>query len=206
MHRLSSAFVLGYHGCDRTVAEQLLNGAAFTPSSNEWDWLGHGIYFWEANPVRGLEFSNQLQRWRAKTGKGPAINDPHVVGAAVDLGFCLDLLSSTGTQAVASAYIDLLKYCEEAGIDPPKNPGSPDSLFRVLDCAVINHLHSVRSAAGLPPFDTVRGAFMEGGRLYPGSGFHKKTHMQICVVNPSCIKGVFRVPQEDLQPLPASKT
>ena len=39
--------VIGYHGCDETVAEQLLDTGVFKPSTNAYDWLGHGIYFWE---------------------------------------------------------------------------------------------------------------------------------------------------------------
>lgn len=202
MHKLSSTFVLGYHGCDRSVAESLLNLTPFEPSNNEWDWLGHGIYFWEANPLRGLEFARTLQRWRTEKGRGPRIDEPYVVGATIELGYCLDLLSSTGTQAVLSAHKDFLDYCEEASISPPRNQGGSDSLFRMLDCAVINHLHTVRMKTELPPFDTVRGAFMEGGELYEGSGFQKRTHIQICVRNPSCIKGVFRVHPDELKPLP----
>lgn len=71
-------------------------------------------------------------------------------------------------------------------------------LLRKLDCAVINHLHQVRVSAGLPSFDTVRGFFLEGDRIYPGAGFLEKTHVQICVRNLDCIKGVFRVPENHL--------
>ena len=67
--------------------------------------------------------------------------------------------------------------------------------------AVINHLHSIFEAADLDFFDSVRGAFHEGGELYPGSGFTRKAHIQICVRSPSCIKGVFRVPTDQLAPL-----
>lgn len=50
------AFVLGYHGCDRSVGEALLAGRkTFVGSKNEDDWLGHGVYFWENNPKRALE-------------------------------------------------------------------------------------------------------------------------------------------------------
>ena len=41
------------------------------------------------------------------------------------------------------------------------------------------------------PFDSVRGLFSEGAPVYEGSGFRKKTHVQICVRNPNCIKGYF---------------
>jgi hypothetical protein len=57
LRRIASTFVLGYHGCDRDVDERLLRGTPFRPSDNEYDWLGPGIYFWETNPLRGLEFA-----------------------------------------------------------------------------------------------------------------------------------------------------
>ena len=78
MHNLSATFVLGYHGCDRRVGSALLDGTAqFTASQNEWDWLGSGIYFWEANPLRGVEFARE-QKSRGK------LSEPFVVGAVLD--------------------------------------------------------------------------------------------------------------------------
>lgn len=197
MHRLSSSFVLGYHGCDRQVGESLIDGAQFIASENDYDWLGSGIYFWEANPRRGLEFATQLQKWRK--GKANEIKEPFVVGAVVEPGLCLDLTTSMGIQAVAAMHADFLDYCKQAGIDPPKNTGGQDFLFRKLDCAVINHLHNIRVAAGLPSFDVVKGVFIEGSRIYPESGFFEKTHIQLCVRNFACIKGVFRVSEDQLQ-------
>ena len=40
------SFVLGFHGCDAKVGEAILRGNKphLTPSENEYDWLGHGIY------------------------------------------------------------------------------------------------------------------------------------------------------------------
>ena len=56
MHRLNTAFILGYHGCSVQVAEQLLSGAAkFKVSENNYDWLGPGTYFWQSNPVRAMQ-------------------------------------------------------------------------------------------------------------------------------------------------------
>jgi hypothetical protein len=192
LHRLSSSFILGYHGCDRQVAEELLNGTPFASSENDWDWLGSGVYFWEANPLRGIEFAREWQR------KGKII-DPYVIGAVVDLGFCLDLISSNGVAAVKSAYGDFLAYTEGAGVRVPKNRGGSDRLRRELDCAVINHLHKVRDATALTPFDSVRGVFVEGERIYSEAGFFQKTHIQICVRNVACIKGVFRVSDDQLR-------
>ena len=192
MHRLSYSFVLGYHGCDRKVAEDLLGGKDFKQSNNDYDWLGGGIYFWEANPARGLEFANELKNLK----RGPKIENAAVVGVVIDLGLCLDLTTSAGLQQVRNAHEKLVEIAETAGFPLPKN--SKDHSQRNLDCAVIRILHDVRKEAGEPPIDSVRGVFLEGEPLFEGSGFFAKTHIQICVRNPSCIKGVFRVPPGQL--------
>jgi hypothetical protein len=49
------------------------------------------------------------------------------------------------------------------------------------------------------PFDTVKGIFQEGAPIYQEAGFREKTHIQICVRDPECIKGVFRVPPRYLK-------
>lgn len=67
-----------------------------------------------------------------------------------------------------------------------------------LDCSVIERLHAIREANGDQPIDTVSGIFLEGRSLYENSGFYEKTHIQLCVSNPACIKGVFRVSDGDL--------
>jgi hypothetical protein len=187
--------VLGFHGCDREVAEKLLTGTPFNTS--DWDWLGSGAYFWEANPLRGLEFAHELQR---RSQSKSNVRDPYVVGAVIDLGFCLDLISSTGIHAVEGAYTDFVDYCRTASVPVPENSGGPDSLFRRLDCAVINHLHEVRDVTKLAPFDSVKGVFMEADPIYPKSGFNRKTHIQLRVRNLECIRGVFRVPDDQLKP------
>ena len=196
MHRLSTSFLLGYQGCDRDVGEGILNGDAFKTSKNDYDWLGWGVYFWESNPLRGLEFAKELQSRRS--GKNAPIKEPWVIGAVIDPGFCLDLLSSTGIRAVSAVYDDFVQVCDAAGISVPDNVGGADLLLRNLDCAVINHMHTVRELAGIPSFDTVRGVFLEGPRIYPNAGFFEKTHIQICVRNLACIKGAFKVPEEQL--------
>ena len=116
MHRLSASFVLGYHGCEASVAERLLKNQPFTPSQNTWDWLGSGIYFWEANPERGLEFASEVAARKGKKVKYPA-----VIGAVIDLGFCLDLTTSAGLQETRDAFLDLQKISQGAGVPLPEN-------------------------------------------------------------------------------------
>lgn len=179
--------MLGYHGCDLDVGERLLAGAAFKPSANDYDWLGPGIYFWEANPQRGLEFAQEVAS-RANSG----IKKPFVIGAVIELGLCLDLTTSAGVDWLRIAHPNLVDLIQVAGSQFPVNTG--DQLRRNLDCAVIQRLHAVLEERGFPAIDTVKGVFTEGPPVYPGSGFREKTHIQIAVRNPACIKGVFRVP------------
>lgn len=37
--------------------------------------------------------------------------------------------------------------------------------------------------------------FTEGKEISPGSEIKEKTHVQVCIINPNCIKGLF-VPKE----------
>jgi hypothetical protein len=64
LHQLASSFILGYHGCDKAVGEGILKGEPFKQSNNDYDWLGPGIYFWEANPIRGLDFAREAKKRR----------------------------------------------------------------------------------------------------------------------------------------------
>ena len=57
----STSFILGYHGCDLAVAEGVFFGdKKLLPSKNDYDWLGHGIYFWEHNALRAYH-KNHIQ-------------------------------------------------------------------------------------------------------------------------------------------------
>jgi hypothetical protein len=56
----------------------------------------------------------------------------------------------------------------------------------------VEWLHAiVEQDKTLPKYDSARALFSEGTPLYKGSGFREKTHIQIAVRNPACIKGVF---------------
>lgn len=193
MHRLSTTFILGYHGCDARIAKKLIDGEPFKASANDYDWLGPGIYFWEANPQRALSFAREASKRNPRNVRTPA-----VVGAVIELGLCLDLASEAGIKQARAAYTTLETLYEAAGVALPVNEGGPDDLLRKLDCAVISQFHAIREENGEPPVDTVRGIFIEGDPIYPNAGFKEKTHCQVCVCNPHQIKGVFRVPRSEL--------
>jgi len=162
-------------------------------SDNDYDWLGHGLYFWENNMLRAKYFAEEKQK------RNPdKIIEPAVLGAFIDLGYCLDLLDSAYLDLLKEFYTFLKETYENKGISLPINQpvgNSPDLLLRNLDCAVIESAHTFNRDHSKQEFDSVRGVFWEGNDLYPNAGFKEKNHIQICIRNPNCIKGFF-IPRE----------
>jgi hypothetical protein len=95
VYRKLPGIVLGFHGCDKKVGEAILSGKQkhLTQSSNLYDWLGTGIYFWENDPRRAMEFAQDAMN-RPILSQG-RIKTPFVIGAAIDLGLCMNLLDRT---------------------------------------------------------------------------------------------------------------
>jgi hypothetical protein len=191
-YEILPGLLLGFHGADQDTAERVLAGKEhLKPSKNSYDWLGHGIYFWEYSPQRAFEFATQAAQDRKLT-KGKVF-EPAVIGAVIDPGRCLNLLEASALAQLKQAYEALT--CLDT---PPKNVGGIDKLRRHLDCAVIEMLHAIRrqpdqkTGAMLPDYQTVRGAFWEGDVLYPEAGFREKNHVQLVVRDTACIKGYFR--------------
>jgi hypothetical protein len=123
-----SRIVLGYHGCEPAFADALLTGAKsvddWEPSQNQYDWLGHGICFWEYGPHRA----------RTWGGKGA------VIGAVLQLGVCLDLTDVNYTALLAVEFEVVKRWHGQQGLALPENREGR----RDLDCLVINELvHSV---------------------------------------------------------------
>jgi hypothetical protein len=183
-------FVLGYHGCDRDVGIKLVNGdIPFTHSEKDYDWLGHGIYFWESDPRRALEWA----QWKNSVGHCP---NPCVIGAVLDLGHCFDLVERENLDILSETFDAFAESRISAGLPLPRNEDSSkgasrNKVMRRLDCAVINHLHKTLDENELRPFDSVRGLFVEGEPAYEGGEIYRLTHCQIAIRNEACIKGVF---------------
>jgi hypothetical protein len=194
MYSTRSGLVLGFHGCDESVVWNVLKGkAVLKQSSNNYDWLGHGVYFWENSPSRAMEFAQHLQNF-PKRSKAVIIK-PAVIGAVIDLGACFDLLDYQNLQLLKTGY-QILSKTEKQKIPQNKSIGNEgDLLLRELDCAVIETVHSFKQQTGQSSFDSIRSVFYEGNELYPNAGFREKDHIQICVRNPNCIKGFF-LPRE----------
>ena len=185
--------VLGFHGCDKKVADQILSSSEnhLKRSENTYDWLGQGIYFWLNDPERAYD-------WACKTKERKKQEDfePYVIGAVIDLGLCLNFSEQRSVKLLQKAYENLNEALKVQGINVNaeyKNK-CPDEggfdIIRPLDCAVINYLHDMLKDKGII-FDTVCGYFQEGKEAFEGSGIREKSHIQICVRNTNCIKGYF---------------
>jgi hypothetical protein len=175
--------IVGYHGCQQEFANSILLG---TTSVNEWqksqnayDWLGEGIYFWEHSPTRALRWATE--KFQEQAG---------VIGALIQLGSCFDLLDEATTGLLAKAYPRFKASFDSTGESLPVNKGKAKKL-RHLDCAIINYYLDRLSLQDVP-VDTVRGAFLEGEPIFPGTTISAETHIQIAVRNVDCIIGVFR--------------
>lgn len=188
--------IIGFHGCRKKLQEEVAGGKkSLRPSNNNWDWLGDGIYFWQNNYDRAHDYATNPP-------PGVKIDEPAVLGAVFSLGNCLDLTDKK--------YIDIAKYAFETlkqsteiegtklptNHNPPDSKNSRDKILRKLDCAVIKRIHFEMEKLGEPPFDSVRGVFLEGDELYAGAGFWEKTHIQVCIRNPNLIRGYF-IPRKE---------
>jgi hypothetical protein len=189
------SFVFGFHGCDKSVCESIVKGdtQCLVHSTNDYDWLGNGIYFWENDPQRALEFAQFLKDNPSRNHQN--IKKPAVIGAAIDLGYCLNLMESASLFRLKESYDFLSDKFKAINRKMPTNTtgakGNIDLLIRKLERLVIQNIHEFLKESNMTPYDTVRGLFFEGEDLYPTAGFKEKNHIQICVINPNCIKAYF---------------
>jgi hypothetical protein len=207
MYDVRPNFIIGFHGCEESTRDKLIsNPNELVFSKKPYDWLGHGMYFWENNFTRAMLWAKE------KAEKGQ-FKKPSVIGAVIHLDYCCDFLDSKYIRLVQHYYTSFKNLTEISGDELPKNKDAPndpngDLLLRNLDCAVIEHMHQQifenwkkeieeKGNSSIRNFDTTRGVFTEGGPAYEGAGLFEKSHIQVCVRNPNCIKGFF-IPREEV--------
>lgn len=207
MYRERPNLMIGFHGCDEFVRDDLVNKPDNVKSSKEaFDWLGHGFYIWENNYARAVQ-------WAKDKARRGVLTHPSVVGVVYQLNNCLDFTDSEYINLLGTYYEIMKKEFELSEIDLPKNKNLPkdnnnDLILRELDCAVIQYLHqkveeeineqhAKNGYSALKRFDTVRGVFTEGGPAFEGAGIQTKNHIQICIRNLNCIKGFF-IPRKEV--------
>ena len=208
MYNVRPNLIFGFHGCDESVRNRLLNQPdEIVFSKEKYDWLGHGMYFWENNYERALQWAEDKKR----RGR---IKNPAVIGATLFLGYCCDFLDSAYLRILKDHFNLMSESYAVFGEKLPENRDLPydkykDKILRELDCAVIEGMHGeilFQSEANILSkgfsnnkiFDSVRGVFTEGGPVFEGAGILEKSHIQICIRNPNCIKGFF-LPRKEVE-------
>lgn len=188
--------IIGFHGCDLATFENVLyRHEGLLASHNSYDWLGNGIYFWENSFDRAEEWAiSYCNRYNSQHPNESA-KKPAVIGAVISLGHCLDLTDYGSSVILKTGYEILKLELSLIGKPLPINrnlAGNKDLLLRELDCAVIERIHQYNRENNERPYDSVRGVFVEGNPVYEDSGIMEKTHTQLCITNPNCIKGYFK--------------
>ena len=207
LYNANPSLVIGFHGCDEKTRDKLLtNPNEVKISKEKFDWLGNGMYFWENNYKRALQWAKDKQ-------KRGTIEKPAVIGAVLQLNYCCDFLDSEFIDTLNQYYKLMEAAYASAELPLPINKDLPsdehkDKILRELDCAVIEFMHTeiqrrvkedlqAKGYSDYKVFDSVKGVFTEGGKAFVGSGLSAKSHIQICVRNMNCIKGFF-LPRKEI--------
>lgn len=207
MYNIKPNLIIGFHGCEASVRGALLkNPNEIKISQKPFDWLGHGMYFWENNYERALLWAQE------KKDRG-SIKEPAVIGAVLYLGYCCDFLDRKYIQLLARSFAVMEDHYKKSGKELPSNKDlandpHKDKIMRHLDCAAIEFIHAeifdqiqkdikTKGYSNYKIFDTARGVFTEGGPAFQGAGIFAKSHIQICVRNPNCIQGFF-MPRKEI--------
>jgi len=170
---------IGYHGTSVERAERILAGG-FLTSRNDYDWLGDGAYFFQDSPSRAWEWA------RDRFGA-----DAAVLGAEIDLTDCLDLLDPEWHDVVREAHTELVERLHRMGFPELRQTNGAHRLDRV----VLNDACTRLIERGIP-VRSVRGTFIEGEPLFPGSALFTRAHTQIAIRNTSAIQRLWRVEQQ----------
>jgi len=170
--------IIGYHGTTAEIADRLVDGEAFTASSNDDDWFGSGIYFWEYAPKQAWWWSTTFKKKR----------HPAVVGAIIRLGHCLDLLDPVNVASLKQFHDDTLAKWRSAKVAIPKNGNQ----HKKLDCALFNVFYQQSDV----PIETARAVYVpteSAKRAWKRSWIYEEAHIQICVRKQDNILAVWRV-------------
>ena len=101
--------VTGYHGTTRPRSANILE-EGFTISQKPWEWLGHGVYFWQDAPYRAHAWARDWTRQRGIEG------EPVVVAAELQLESYLDFLDVANTDILRPLAIKFLETLGEGAV------------------------------------------------------------------------------------------
>lgn len=163
--------VNGYHGTTRASGQVILR-QGFRASSNDYDWLGDGVYFFQDAPARARQWAVSQHGTEAA-----------VVRSVIGLEDCMDLVDVSWAKVLPEMYNAFLGQLKRANLPIPQQSSGAHR----LDRAVINYAVGLLAEQGVV-VRCVRGAFAEGSPVFPGSAIFDRAHVQIAVRDTSLIE------------------
>lgn len=189
----SAGVVLAFHGCDAVTRDAILTGElpGLSRSNNPYDWLGPGVYFFEGDPQRALNFAVAAAAQPERKYTKRPIASPAVLGAILRVGNWLDMSTQSGVAEYTRALESLRKIRTKIPINKAAFVGDNDLILRNLDRAVFKHIHESRGGSGQPAYDAVRSPFAQGKPLADDCRFTESAHVQIAVYDMKAVVGWF---------------
>jgi hypothetical protein len=177
--------ILGYHGTNLTVAKEILRNG-FHLSTNKYDWLGRGVYFFQDAPDRAWD-------WAYKHTQRKSPNDsPAVICSRLRLKNCIDLFDSlpdTGWPLLIRETYNALLIIH--GNSLPQQQGLRHGLDRLVIDSMINVLESDLYIG------VIRSVFLEGEMIFPTSALSQKGHVQIAIRDLTLIEDSWLLNKEE---------
>jgi hypothetical protein len=166
--------VYGYHGTSAEAAEVIIQ-QGFNVSSNDYDWLGTGVYFFQDAPVRAWEWANQQHP-----------TNPAVICSIIRLENCIDLLDINWFPLIRNLYNSFVEEYRQTNRPLPRQNPERSKAHR-LDCAYFNYIVDILQQQG-QSIGVIRAVFLEGDRVFPNSAIFDRAHIQIAIRDTSLIE------------------
>ncbi len=162
--------VYGYHGTSLIAAQRIIEHG-FDFSTNDYDWLGTGVYFFQDAPQRAYSWA--IERYP---------ESPAVIKSRLMLENCLDLLDIIWFPFIGEAYDLFVHSYQQTNIPLPRQNPQRSKAHR-LDCAFFNYIVREIIEAQGHSVSSIRAVFNEGDRIYPNSAIFDRAHVQISIRN-----------------------
>lgn len=167
--------IYGYHGTSAEAAAAILQDG-FNISSNEYDWLGKGVYFWQDAPLRAWTWANQNYH-----------DNPAVIRSSIRLENCMDLLDIKWFPFIRRVYNSFVAEYESTNQTLPQQNPERSKAHR-LDCAFFDYtVEKVLQPEG-QIVKAIRSVFVEGDRIFPNSAVFDLAHVQIAIRDTALIE------------------
>ena len=166
--------IYGYHGTSLEAAQGIIE-QGFNVSTNDYDWLGTGVYFFQDAPQRARAWA--VERYP---------DSPAVIGSRLVLENCLDLLDISWFPTIREAYSLFVEAYRQTNQPLPRQNPQRSKAHR-LDCAFFNYIVGQILEPQGETVGAIRGIFNEGDRIYPNSAIFDRAHIQIAIRNLSLI-------------------